>query len=116
MDVGGWKTRLSGRELKFSEDERFSYEEKREHLEFKVIRLNAIWKEWYKTIGKLQEVNADEYILEYEGVERRCKIVHTDKYDIIRVENSKKTKNAIEIVYYFKCILAKSQYCIHVDM
>ena len=27
LETGGWKTRLSGRELKFSEDERFEYEE-----------------------------------------------------------------------------------------
>jgi phosphoadenosine phosphosulfate reductase len=36
-----------------------------------------------------------------------------EKYDIIRVENQAKTKNAIEFVYFFKAILAKSQYCVH---
>ena len=27
LEIGGWKTRLSGRELKFSEDERFILED-----------------------------------------------------------------------------------------
>lgn len=112
MDIGGWKTRLSGRELKFSEDERFSFEEHKDKLIFNVIKLNENWKEWYKTVGRIQEVSIDEFILEYNGVERRCKIINTDSCDVISIENYSKTKNAIEFVFYFKSILAKSQYCI----
>ncbi len=112
IEVGGWKTRLSGRELKFTEEERFSFEEKPGYLLFRVIRLNDQWKEWYKTIGKLQEIDADEYIFEYNGVERRGTISYEERFDLIKIDNSSKTKNAIEFVYYFKSILAKSQYCI----
>ena len=112
MDVGGWKTRLSGRELKFSEDERFGFEEKKDQLVFYAIHLNDNWKEWYKTVGYLRELDDNEYILEYAGVERKCKIVYGDDKDFIYVENFSKTKNAIEFVYYFKSVLAKSQYCI----
>jgi phosphoadenosine phosphosulfate reductase len=112
MDIGGWKTRLSGRELKFSEDERFGFEEKKDKLIFNVIKLNEVWKEWYKTIGRMQEMGNDEYILEYAGIERRCKVEYGDSQDLIIVENYEKTKNVIEFVYYFKSILAKSQYCI----
>ena len=79
---------------------------------FKVIKLNEQWKEWYKTIGKLQEVSDDEYIFEYNGIERRGSISYSDKHDIIKIENTAKTKNAIEFVYFFKSILAKAQYCI----
>ena len=112
IEVGGWKTRLSGRELKFAEEERFQFEEKKDALVFKVINLNSDWKEWYKTIGKLQTIDDCEYILEYNGIERRAMISFDGKYDVIRIENYQKTKNAIELVYYFKSILAKSQYCI----
>ncbi|MBP3458815.1 MAG: phosphoadenosine phosphosulfate reductase family protein [Lachnospiraceae bacterium] len=112
MDIGGWKTRLSGRELKFSEDERFTFEEHKDRLVFKVIKLNDKWKEWYKTVGRIQEIDSEEFILEYNGTERRCKISYEDQYDVISVENFSKTKNAIEFVYYFKSVLAKSQYCI----
>ena len=113
IEVGGWKTRLSGRELKFSEEERFTYEERKGSLEFSVIGLNEIWKEWYKTIGELSEVGHDEYLLEYSGIIRRCLITHRDKYDIITVENEQRTKNTIEFVSFFRSILAKSQYCIN---
>lgn len=112
IEIGGWKTRLSGRELRFAEDERFQFEETKDALVFKVIKLNPVWKEWYKTIGKLQEIDSYEFILEYSGVERRAYLTNKDGYDILRIENYQKTKNAIEFVYYFKCILAKSQYCI----
>lgn len=112
MDVGGWKTRLSGRELKFAEDERFSFEEHKDKLVFKVINLKEQWKEWYKTVGRIQEIDCNEFILEYSGTERRCRIVHEGQYDIISVDNSQKNRNAIEFVYYFKSVLAKTQYCI----
>lgn len=112
MGIGGWKTRLSGRELKFSEDERFGFEEKKDKLIFKVIKLNENWKEWYKTIGSIREVGNDEYVLEYDGLERKCRIEYYDERDLIIIENTSKTKNAIKFVYYFKSVLAKSQYCI----
>ena len=112
MEVGGWKTRLSGRELKYSEDERFTYEEKKGYLEFSVIDLDPAWKEWYKTIGDLQEINESEFLLEYSGVVRRCHIEHTHGLDIMKIENEYKTKNAIEFISFFRSILAKSQYCI----
>lgn len=112
IEIGGWKTRLSGRELKFSEDERFQFEETKDALIFKIINLKPAWKEWYKTIGKLQEVDNYEFILEYNGIERRAYLLSDKGYDILKIENHQKTKNAIEFVYYLKCILAKSQYCI----
>lgn len=112
IEVGGWKTRLSGRELKFSEEERFQFEEKKDALVFRIIKLNDTWKEWYKTIGKIQTIDDNEFILEYDGIERRASLFKNGNYDILSIENYQKTKNAIEFVYYFKCILAKSQYCI----
>lgn len=112
IEIGGWKTRLSGRELKYTEDERFIYEEKKGHLEFRVIKLNPVWKEWYKTIGELQEIDENEFLLEYNGIVRRCYIEHTDELDIMKVANEYRTKNTIEFVSFFKSILAKSQYCI----
>lgn len=112
IEIGGWKTRFSGRELKFSEDERFVFEDKKNKLVFKVNRLKNEWKEWYKTIGDIYEDNENEYILEYNGVLRKA-ILYTDgNRTTIEIENEAKTKNAIELVYYFKSILAKTQYCI----
>lgn len=38
--------------------------------------------------------------------------MHEGQYDVISIDNFHKNKNAIEFVYYFKSVLAKSQYCI----
>ena len=112
LEIGGWKTRLSGRELKYSEEERFSYEDKKGYFEFKVMGLKDTWKEWYKTIGDLQEIDESNYILEYDGVLRKCWLDKGNQYDIIKIENEQKTKNAIEFVSFFRSLLAKTQYCI----
>lgn len=112
MEIGGWKTRLSGRELRLNEEERFSYEEKPNSFEFVVLRLRDTWKEWYKTIGEMQSISDEECILEYAGVLRRCYIERKNDYTILKIEKENKTKNSIEFVSFFKSILAKAQYCI----
>lgn len=74
FEIGAWKTRLSGRELKFSEEERFQFQEKSGKLIFEVKNLNNDWKQWYKTMGDM--VQDDQgYLLEYKkyGVAVCCK-------------------------------------------
>ncbi len=112
LDTGGWKMRLSGRELKFAEDERFEYEEDKHFHRFTTINLRPEWKIWYKTLGKLYENSESEYIMEYNGIVRKCQIKKNGNHTIFDIENLGKTKNAIEFVYFFKSILAKTQYCI----
>jgi phosphoadenosine phosphosulfate reductase len=112
LETGGWKTRLSGRELKFAEDERFEYEEDKYFHRFTAINLKPEWKIWYKTIGDLYENSDSEYIMEYNGIVRGCFLKQDGDKTIFEIENLGKTKNAIEFVYYFKSILAKTQYCV----
>lgn len=111
LETGGWKTRMSGRELKFSEDERFQFEEQKNSLVFKVLRLKPDWKEWYKTIGELDD-NDPNYRLEYKGVWRTCIITTDGNISIFVIQNDNRTRNSIEFINLFKCLLAKSQYCI----
>lgn len=111
LEGGGWKTRLSGRELKFTEDERFKFTEEKDRLIFQVINLNQDWIEWYKTIGAMDN-NDPEYLLEYAGVWRKCLIESDGKVSTFYIQNDGRTKNSIEFIYLFKCLLAKSQYCI----
>lgn len=113
LDTGGWKMRLSGRELKYSEDERFEYEEDKYYHRFTTINLRPEWKIWYKTLGDLYENSDAEFIMEYDGVVRKCELRREGDKTIFEIENLGKTKNAIEFVYYFKSVLAKTQYCIH---
>lgn len=112
LEVGGWKTRLSGRELKYSEEERFEYEEDKYFHKFTVIDLKSEWKIWYKTIGDLHENSETEYLMEFNGIIRKCSLRNFGNKTIFEIENKGKTKNAIEFVYFFKSVLAKAQYCI----
>lgn len=110
FDTGAWKTRLSGRELTFNEEERFHFVEKEGKLIFDVKILNSDWKQWYKTIGDLSE-NGEYYMLEYKNVWRKCTIVQKKRPEFI-IENSKRDKNTIEFVSLFKAVLAKMEYCV----
>lgn len=112
LETGGWKTRLSGRELKFSENERFEYEENPKHHRFSVIGLKPEWEIWYKTLGKLYKNSDTDYLMEYNSVVRKCTLICNDNETIFEIENLGRTKNSIEFVYFFKSILAKTQYCI----
>lgn len=112
LEIGGWKTRLSGRELQFTEEELFEFEENKQILRFVAKKLKPEWKIWYKTMGNLQELSHNEYHMEYDGVVRRCILRQENEATVFEIENSERTKNSIEFTYYFKSILAKTQYCI----
>lgn len=113
LEIGGWKTRFSGRELKYSEEERIKYRETKDHLIFSTTSYNDNWKTWYKTIGILRFVAEDEYVLEYNEVERRCKIKKGKSGCVsFYIDNFGKNKNSIEFISFFKSILIKTAYCI----
>ena len=111
MENGGWKTRLSGRELKFSEDERFAFEETKAGYVFVVNKLKGEWMTWYKTMGDLIPQD-DGYLMEYSGEIRKCVVSTSGDYTRFEIENQKKTKNSIEFIYLLKNVFIKSQYCI----
>lgn len=112
LETGGWKSRLSGRELKVSEEERFSFVETPQWLKFSVNRLNSSWKTWYKTMGSIEETESG-IVLEYNNVWRKCCVYRFDDGSgSIEIENLGNSKNSIEFIYLFKAVLAKSQYCI----
>lgn len=111
LETGGWKSRLSGRELKFSEEDRFQLNETPAYLKFSVNKLNPVWKTWYKTMGIIEE-NSGEIMLEYNGVWRKCRESENKNGGLIEIENLGNSKNSIEFIFLFKSVLAKSQYCI----
>lgn len=111
LETGGWKSRLSGRELKFSEEDRFQLNETPAYLKFSVNKLNPVWKTWYKTMGIIEE-NSGEIMLEYNGVWRKCHESEDENGGLIEIENLGNSKNSIEFIFLFKSVLAKSQYCI----
>lgn len=111
LETGGWKSRLSGRELKLSEEDRFQLNETPAYLKFSVNKLNPVWKTWYKTMGIIEE-NSGEIMLEYNGVWRKCRESEDKNGGLIEIENLGNSKNSIEFIFLFKSVLAKSQYCI----
>ena len=112
LETGGWKTRLSGRELVFAEPERFEFEERKNQLIFYVHHLNPTWKTWYKTIGKIDK-SEELYRLEFKNVWRECSISIQGSSAILTIKNPDgRSKNSIEFIYLFKAVLSKAQYCI----
>ena len=111
LESGGWKSRLFGRELKFSEEDRFQLNETPAYLKFTVNKLTPVWKTWYKTMGIIEE-NSGEIMLEYNGVWRKCRESEDKNGGLIEIENLGNSKNSIEFIFLFKSVLAKSQYCI----
>lgn len=111
LETGGWKSRLSGRELKLSEEDRFQLNETSACLKFTVNKLTPVWKTWYKTMGIIEE-NSGEIMLEYNSVWRKCRESEDKNGGLIEIENLGNSKNSIEFIFLFKSVLAKSQYCI----
>lgn len=111
LETGGWKSRLSGRELKLSEEDRFQLNETSAYLKFTVNKLTPVWKTWYKTMGIIEE-NSGEIMLEYNSVWRKCRESEDENGGLIEIENLGNSKNSIEFIFLFKSVLAKSQYCI----
>ena len=108
LNIGGWKTRFSGRELAIKENERVSFELNKDSVVYYVKKLNPNWKIWYKTVGSL-DFDGEAYILEYAGVKRKC-IVNDNSFTI---EIKQQGKNLIDFMSYFRAVLTKSQYCIY---
>lgn len=112
LEDGGWKARLSGKVLNCAPMEKVSFEEKKTSLEFSVYGLKDQWKIWYKTVGSIDGEHPN-YILEYNGIFRKCKLIKNKEITTFVIENNFRNKNSIEFVYFFKRVLYKTQYCIY---
>lgn len=112
LDTGGWKTRMSGRELSFTEEERFSYSVDDQYHKFTIKRLNDDWMTWYQAMGRITP-GKPYFILEFEGITRKAFIEKNGDKSAIFIENVGNSKNTIDFIYLFRSVLAKTQYCIH---
>lgn len=112
LEIGGWKNRLSGRELKISEEERVEYTKDKDWHIFSVIGLKPEWSIWYKTIGDMVKEDDYHYQLEYKGVWRKAHLKLENGKEKFYIENLGNNRNTIEFISFFKTILIKTQYCI----
>lgn len=113
LETGGWKGRLSGRELKNTPSERVVFKETAKFYEFSVKNLKQDWITWFKTIGNIYKRNSGELIFDYKNLKRSCNLSENENISVFKIEKLKKTKNEIEFIRYFRVILIKSQYCIY---
>ena len=112
LETGGWKMRVSGRELNIIRD-KFEYSEEKNGFIFDITEYNDKWKTWYKTIGEIAINNENKFKLEYDGIWRTLTIEKRDngKYRIF-ITNDFRTKNSIEFISFFRSILIKTLYCL----
>ena len=111
LETGGWKTRLSGRELTIREDERFSVELSKNKIFVNARNLNDQWKIWYKTIGNLID-DDPRYVLECDGERRNCILKRNGEISTFEIETSPKSRSSVQFLYFFKSVIIKSQYCV----
>jgi phosphoadenosine phosphosulfate reductase len=112
LENGGWKTRLSGRELT-KKTEFCDFEVKNNKLFCYLQKAPNNWTEWYKTIGQLIKVNEKLYHLEYEKKKYELQIKTNDKVKYcLEIDFEKIGKKEIKFISLFKAIIIKSIYCI----
>ncbi len=112
LNTGGWKARLSGRELIVKEEERVVVEEKANTTLITVQNLSMDWKKWFMTIGELIDEHP-VYTMEFKGVWRSCTLKETmDRESVFVIDKKENSKNHIEFIYLFKSALIKAQYCV----
>ena len=105
--------RVSGRELTLN-DERVQCEERPNGFYLRVRHWNSNWLTWYKTMGKLNQVDAYHYQLEYDGVWRQMKIASlANGVTELVIGNDRRSKNSIEFISLFKSVVVKTAYCVN---
>ena len=110
MNIAGWKARRSGKELSFAKS--FMEDEQDDSsLTVRLSRLRTSWREWMKTLGKLEFVDDSHVRLIWDG----------NVYPIVISENNGETKFTLKVgntkseillKKAFKIVLRKAAYCI----
>ena len=109
INNGGWKARKNGRDLVVD----LNYNDDRAKdgtYTIKTINPRSDWKTWIKTIGVIESVSNDEYIIEFRG-KRHPLSVKSDGYECI-VSVDKETAKDVEFVMLLKQVFRKAACCI----
>jgi len=112
IDDGGWRTRKSGRELNFGQDQHI-VENDRFKKTITVFTDNPTWVEWAKTIGSIIKIDDENYTIDFAGkIYQVNRIVLDDKTSIFSFPNCYKEKADIKFFSLFKNVIVKSIYCV----
>lgn len=110
IDEGHWKTRKSGRELNFGLD-KFRIENKAGTTTIITSISQLKWTEWAKTLGTIECINNNEYMILFRGKSFSVKIHHDNNYTIFTFP-SQMDKDGLLFQSHFRGVIVKSIYCI----
>lgn len=111
IDAGFWRTRKSGRELNFGQDK---FEVKTEgKIPVINVFLNKInWVQWAKTIGELNQISDNEFVICFLDKLYRVKIENQTDKIVFKLSNCFNSKNDIKFQSLFRSVIIKSIYCV----
>lgn len=111
MDIGVWKSRHNGAKLFSPHD---IYKEKNEGDEIIVTldKISTDWREWLKTVGKLQFNSNNEVYIYFDKY--KCLLKHNEynSKHVFRITNIHHTQAEINFASWIKIALRKAGYCI----
>ena len=111
MNLGGWKARRSGKELKIHENNCIQ-ELKSNELLITVNKINTDWKIWTKTIGMLVKIDDMTYSIFFEEKLYFFKVQVSGNKLLISLRITTNSERDIRFMSAFKIIFKKSAYCI----
>ena len=112
IDDGNWKTRKTGRELKFGQDKHIIETDNGKTV-ITVFHLNDRWKEWAKTIGEFIKLTDNDYTIDYNGKAYNVHFEQGQAGTVITFPNCGTTKDDVKFVSLFRSVIIKSIYCVN---
>lgn len=111
MEIAGWKARRSGRELSIAKNY-CTYSFAKGIFEVKVTRENTDWREWIKTVGKVEFPYDDTVEIIFDDNKYVGKY-HRNRMGLEIVFNiDTNTKTDINFMSAFKIAMRKTAYCV----
>lgn len=111
IDAGYWRTRKSGRELNFGQD-KFEVKTEAKIPIINVFSGSLRWVDWAKTIGNLNQVSENEYVICFADKLYQITIEKSEDKMVFKLPNCLNTKNDIKFQSLFRSVIIKSLYCV----
>jgi len=111
IDAGYWRTRKSGRELKFGQD-KFEFRTEEKIPLINVFATNVNWMQWGKTIGEISQKSENEFLIFFMEKFYEINIDKSGTQTTFRLSNCFNTKADIKFQSLFRSVIIKSLYCV----
>lgn len=111
IDAGFWRTRKSGRELKFGQD-KFEIRANTEVPTIEVFENDFQWQVWGKTIGNITAIENELFNIEFENKIYQVEVKHDFGKTVFRLLNCDKCKQDTTFQSLVRSVIVKSLYCV----